>query len=60
MALSVMKAMKNMTRMGKTVVSTIHQPNSEVFALFDRLLILSEGRVAFLGTVEEAHNFFNR
>ncbi|KAL7644554.1 UNVERIFIED_CONTAM: hypothetical protein RMT77_004091 [Armadillidium vulgare] len=60
MALSVMKAMKDLAARGKTVVSTIHQPSSEVFELFDRLLILAEGRVAFLGTVEEAHKFFNR
>ncbi|KAF2368395.1 ABC transporter-like [Trinorchestia longiramus] len=60
MALNVMNSMKNLTSKGKTVISTIHQPSSEVFALFDRLLILAEGRVAFLGDVKEAHTFFER
>lgn len=60
MAASVVNAMKRMTSMGKTVIATIHQPSSEVFALFDRLLILAEGRVAFLGTVDLAHRFFSR
>nr|AMZ04159.1 ATP binding cassette transmembrane transporter [Palaemon carinicauda] len=60
MAASVVNAMKKMTALGKTVIATIHQPSSEVFALFDRLLILAEGRVAFLGTVEVAHKFFSR
>ncbi|KAK3856690.1 hypothetical protein Pcinc_037017 [Petrolisthes cinctipes] len=60
MAQSVVKAMKRLTGLGKTVIATIHQPNSEVFAMFDRLLILAEGRVAFLGEVSEAHLFFTR
>ncbi|XP_047478557.1 protein white-like isoform X1 [Penaeus chinensis] len=60
MAQSVVNAMKRLTSLGKTVIATIHQPSSEVFALFDRLLILAEGRVAFLGTVREAHKFFTR
>lgn len=60
MAQSVVKAMKRLTGLGKTVIATIHQPSSEVFALFDRLLLLAEGRVAFQGTVEEAHIFFTR
>lgn len=60
MAASVVSAMKRMTSLGKTVIATIHQPSSEVFAMFDRLLILAEGRVAFLGTVNMAHQFFTR
>lgn len=60
MAQSVVKAMKKMTELGKTVIATIHQPSSEVFAMFDRLLLLAEGRVAFMGTVQEAHLFFTR
>lgn len=43
---------------GKTVLCTIHQPSSEVFALFDRILLMGEGRVAFLGPAQEAANFF--
>ncbi|KAK8742215.1 hypothetical protein OTU49_002182, partial [Cherax quadricarinatus] len=60
MARSVVKAMKRLTCLGKTVIATIHQPSSEVFAMFDSLLVLAEGRVAFLGTVEDAHVFFTR
>lgn len=45
---------------GKTVILTIHQPSSELFSLFDKLLLMAEGRVAFLGTPVEASNFFNQ
>ena len=43
---------------GKTIVCTIHQPSSQVFAMFDRVLLMAEGRVAFLGDIAEAMQFF--
>ncbi|KAK8720986.1 hypothetical protein OTU49_012992, partial [Cherax quadricarinatus] len=51
---------KNMTERGKTIISTIHQPSSEVYAMFDRVLLMAEGRVAFLGEVDAAYQFFSR
>jgi ABC-type multidrug transport system ATPase subunit len=41
-------------------VCTIHQPSSQVFALFDRILLMAEGRVAYLGSVRGALDFFAR
>jgi ABC-type multidrug transport system ATPase subunit len=49
-----------LTTQGKTVVCTIHQPSSEVFAIFDRLVLLAEGRVAYQGTATGALAFFER
>ena len=37
---------------------TIHQPSSLVFEMFDRLLLLAEGSVAYLGPIQEAETFF--
>ena len=51
--------MKNIASTGKTVICTIHQPSSEVFALFDRILLMAEGRTAFLGPVSDALSFFS-
>nr|QST15008.1 ABCG2-like7 protein [Diaphanosoma celebensis] len=51
--------LKELTRQGKTVVCTIHQPSSEVFAIFDRLVLLAEGRVAYQGTATGALAFFD-
>lgn len=53
-----LKVLKGLAQKGKTVVSTIHQPSSEVFAMFDKLLLMAEGRVAFLGTPDQANRFF--
>ena len=44
----------------KTVVFSIHQPSSEVFVLFDKLLLLSEGRMAFFGKASEASVYFQK
>lgn len=60
MAHSVLQVLKRLAMKGKTIILTIHQPSSELFALFDKLMLLAEGRVAFLGTPTEASNFFNQ
>lgn len=48
----------DLTQQGKTIVCTIHQPSSEVFALFDRLVLLAEGRIAYQGSSTGALSFF--
>ena len=44
---------------GKTVICTVHQPSSVVFALFDRILLMADGRTAFLGPSKSALEFFS-
>lgn len=51
--------LRNIASTGKTVICTIHQPSSEVFALFDRILLMAEGRTAFLGPASDALSFFS-
>jgi ABC-type multidrug transport system ATPase subunit len=58
MAQNVVSVLKSMAMKGKTVVCTIHQPSSEVYSMFDKILLMAEGRVAFLGSPEQANDFF--
>ena len=58
MALSVVESMKTLASSGKTIICTIHQPSSEIFNKFDRLCLLAEGRLAFLGDLKNALQFF--
>ncbi|CAG0879460.1 unnamed protein product, partial [Darwinula stevensoni] len=60
MAGQVVALMKSLAEKGKTVVSIIHQPSSEIFAMFDRILLLTEGRAAFMGLAKLALPFFQR
>lgn len=38
----------------RAIVCTIHQPRSNIFALFDKLLLLAEGRMLYSGIASEA------
>ena len=44
-----MESMKALAKNGRLVISVIHQPRSSIYEMFDRLLLLSCGRVMFLG-----------
>jgi len=58
MAKSVVEVMKGLANQGRTVVCTIHQPSSQIYAMFDRILLLSEGRTVYMGNTKDANNFF--
>ena len=59
MAATVVEVMQKLAQQGRTIISTIHQPSSQVFQMFDKLFLLAEGRVAFSGSLEEAKLFFD-
>lgn len=48
-ALQVILLLKNLAKQGKTVISTIHQPSSELFAEFDRLMLICDGYSIYHG-----------
>jgi len=60
MAENVILALQRLAREGRTILATIHQPSSYVYQLFDRLLLMSQGRVAYLGSRVDAVGFFER
>ncbi|XP_048504896.1 protein scarlet isoform X2 [Athalia rosae] len=43
---------------GRTVLCTIHQPSSAIFNAFQQIILVAEGRIAFIGTSEQALHFF--
>ena len=42
----------------RTVVLTIHQPRFEIFYMFHKLILLSDGKVAYHGVPQKAYSFF--
>ncbi|XP_058097754.1 ABC transporter G family member 11-like isoform X1 [Magnolia sinica] len=57
-AFFVTQTLRGLSRDGRTVIASIHQPSSEVFELFDRLYLLSGGRTVYFGKASEAYEFF--
>jgi ABC-type multidrug transport system ATPase subunit len=53
-ALQVVLLLRQLANEGRTIVSTIHQPSSEVFYEFDRLLLIVEGRCIYKGDCKES------
>ncbi|KAH9827792.1 ABC transporter G family member 17 [Teratosphaeria destructans] len=41
------------------VIASIHQPSTSTFAMFDRLLLLSQGGTAYSGPVSEVQPYFD-
>eukprot|EP01018_Ginkgo_biloba_P029024 Gb_18403 [translate_table: standard] len=54
-AFFVVETLRNLARDGRTVIASIHQPSSEVFALFDYLYLLSGGQTVYFGEARSAH-----
>jgi ABC-type multidrug transport system ATPase subunit len=44
---------------GKTIICTIHQPNSEIFQQFDRLILLHDGHQIYQGPVNEIGRYLS-
>lgn len=51
---AVVSAVKEIASTGKIVIMTLHQPSIMVFDHIDDLMLLSNGRLAYFGSVEDA------
>ncbi|GAB4835246.1 ABC transporter G member 12 [Ancistrocladus abbreviatus] len=55
----VVQILRNLAKDGgRTIITSIHQPSSEVFALFDYLFLLSGGETVYFGDAKRAIEFF--
>jgi ABC-type multidrug transport system ATPase subunit len=59
-AFFVVRTLKNLSRDGRTVLFSIHQPNSEVYVQFDNLLLLASGRLVYFGEAARAHEVIEK
>lgn len=59
-ATKIVKLLVKQSRLGKTVIATIHQPNSTTFALFDKLILLMDGHLIYQGPAQDSVQYFGR
>lgn len=57
-AFQLIRTLKNLAEKGRTGIVTIHQPRSEIWGLFDRVILLSGGFPLYGGTVQECLPYF--
>jgi ATP-binding cassette subfamily G (WHITE) protein 2 len=55
-----MSTLKELAGTQRTIVTVIHQPRSSIFAMLDRLVLLSEGRTVYVGPAADAPLYFHR
>ena len=59
-AYQVVRILKDLAAAGRTVVTTIHQPSSEVFDNFSNVLLLANGRLVYHSPVHDMTSYFAR
>lgn len=57
-AYSLTKILSDYAHSGHSVIATIHQPSTDIFNLFDDLLLLNEGRVVYYGEANQVIEYF--
>ncbi|KAM7155342.1 broad substrate specificity ATP-binding cassette transporter ABCG2 isoform 2-T2 [Molossus nigricans] len=55
---AVLSLLKRMSKQGRTIIFSIHQPRYSIFKLFDSLTLLASGRLMFHGPAQEALGYF--
>jgi hypothetical protein len=59
-AFALMQTLKKLaTEKRRTIIVSIHQPRSNIYQLFDSLLVLSGGETVYFGPATEATNYFS-
>jgi ABC-type multidrug transport system ATPase subunit len=56
-AQSLMATLKDLARLGHSIAVVIHQPRTEIYNMFDHLLLLSRGHVVYNGHPSHARTF---
>ncbi|KAM4669041.1 broad substrate specificity ATP-binding cassette transporter ABCG2-like isoform 4-T8 [Amazona ochrocephala] len=56
---AVLILLKNLSRRGRTIIFSIHQPRYSIFKLFDSLTLLALGKVLYHGPAKQALEYFS-
>lgn len=58
-AFQLVRTLKNLAQKGRTIITTIHQPRSEIWDLFDNIIVLSKGSPVYSGPTRDSVPWFN-
>lgn len=57
-AFQLVRTLKALAQKGRTIITTIHQPRSEIWNLFDNLVVLSKGGPVYAGSISDSLPWF--
>lgn len=55
---SIMELLQNISKKGKTVIFSIHQPRYSIFRQFDHLTLMNKGEIIYAGAADKAIIYF--
>jgi len=57
---NVVATLLTLSRKNRTIISTIHSPRSDIFYMFDKVIFLSRGEVAYFGRASDMVSYFSK
>eukprot|EP00516_Mucochytrium_quahogii_P001945 CAMPEP_0203744470 /NCGR_PEP_ID=MMETSP0098-20131031/521_1 /ASSEMBLY_ACC=CAM_ASM_000208 /TAXON_ID=96639 /ORGANISM=" , Strain NY0313808BC1" /LENGTH=899 /DNA_ID=CAMNT_0050631985 /DNA_START=330 /DNA_END=3029 /DNA_ORIENTATION=+ len=58
-SLQLVRTLRLLADTGRTVICTIHQPRPDIFLLFNTLLLMKAGEIAYFGPQMQIRQYFN-
>ncbi|KAG6414366.1 hypothetical protein SASPL_127088 [Salvia splendens] len=55
----LLQILQGLAKAGRTIITTIHQPSSRMFHMFDKVLLLSEGHPVYYGKARHSIQYFS-
>ena len=59
-ALNLIRFLNRLADAGRTVVTTIHQPSSEIFMEFDKIILMVQGNIVYHDNSKDSMAYFNK
>ncbi|CAG8954999.1 hypothetical protein HYFRA_00008688 [Hymenoscyphus fraxineus] len=59
-AFQLVRTLKHLAGRGRTIVTTIHQPRSEIWGMFDGLVLLARGSPVYCGKASDCLSWFKQ
>ena len=56
---SLIQTMRSLSKENMTIISSIHQPSSNVFYVFDQLILLADGHIVYSGSPAKCMAYFH-
>lgn len=58
-ATNIVEIISKLAKSGRTVICTIHQPNSDIFNMFDQLMLIANGKTVYFNDAKLAKDYFS-